>query len=180
VKIRIWPWSRLHEQQVQLGTLRRISQGQAERIGLGTAENRRLAAVTVELRKQLTAARGASQIRAQEAALLSNATQDKNSVVEFVIVGHDRLGQGKRIMASRDLTGTKLGIAGGEGGTNPKWQISAVMGGMLTTDAPTYEAALARVNQIWANWEREERAAAAKQELGWTDVGPTEGGVTLR
>jgi hypothetical protein len=71
---------------------------------------------------------------------------------EFVLVGVPRGRLGKRLMASKDLAGTALGMATVPEGV--RWKIGAVMGNMLVIDKPTYGEGLARLAEIWANWQR--------------------------
>jgi hypothetical protein len=78
---------------------------------------------------------------------------------EFVLVGIDRDGQGKRVMASRELGKTSFGIE--ELNHAPTWKFSGFMPNMLVTDGPTYSSALDKIMHIWANWLAPERGLPA-------------------
>lgn len=76
---------------------------------------------------------------------------------EFVLIGIDRKGAGKRLIASRDLPGAALGMTAMDD-PPPRFQIRAVLARTLFIDKPTYSEAMARMAEIWRNWDRDERA----------------------
>ena len=105
---------------------------------------------------------------------------------EFIITGADRGGRGKRIYASRHLTGTRFGQQ--EIGLRTMWTLGVGgMENMLIIDNATYEGALNRLSQIWSNWDAEERgkrgalyaapAGTGPDDQDWTRIGETEGGI---
>jgi hypothetical protein len=70
---------------------------------------------------------------------------------EFVLVGIDRGGNlGKRVYASRDLSGTSFGMTEMHD-PPPRWKVGAVMAQMLTVDGAGYAEALSKIGGIWAN-----------------------------
>jgi hypothetical protein len=106
--------------------------------------------------------------------------------VEFVLVGIDRTGQGKRLIASRKLGQTVFAMTE-PSDPPPRWKIGATMAEALFIDKPGYDAALEHMAVIWRNWDSDERAGATgKRALapapqpwppeGYTDIGPAEGG----
>jgi hypothetical protein len=75
---------------------------------------------------------------------------------EFCLVGLDRKGAGKRLMASRNLAGTTMTMTD-EKDPPPRWKLAAVMSNMLLIDKPTFGEALDHMGMIWRNWERDAR-----------------------
>lgn len=69
---------------------------------------------------------------------------------EFVLVGRDRAGQGKRVMASKELGKTSFGIE--DLNHAPTWRFSGFMPNMLVIDGTDYQDALGKLMKIWANW----------------------------
>jgi hypothetical protein len=81
---------------------------------------------------------------------------------EFVLVGIPRPSmQGKRLYASRNIEVTAFAMT--EIGTDPHWKIGAVLRQLLVIDKPSYGQCLARMAEIWANWDREERGPSPGQ-----------------
>lgn len=78
---------------------------------------------------------------------------------DWVLVGIPRPGVGVRVWASRELAGTSFDMTPMEQ-PPPRWVIRATMAQALTVDEPDYGAAMARVTQIWHNWDREQEASA--------------------
>jgi hypothetical protein len=117
-------------------------------------DNRDLADGNAELRRQLantTAPRGSGRA-------LIGYEQSGGAKPEFVIVGIDRgAAGGKRIYASRDLGAPSFGAE--EGRFDSAMKLITFMARMLVIDKPTYGEALARMAEIWANWDRDDKPA---------------------
>lgn len=144
---------------------------QQGRIRLGTAENHRLAGVVTGLRRQLADLMGAGNPE-------GSFTRSGASTPEFVLAGLDRNGNGKRLMASRHLTGTTMTMTD-MADPPPRWKLAAALGQMLVIDKPSYAEALDRMAEIWRNWDAEDRRGQKALAADWQDAGPAEGGVTL-
>jgi hypothetical protein len=107
---------------------------------------------------------------------------------EWIMIGAS-VDAGKRIYASRDLPDAFFGIT--EVNWSPENKITAVLKMMLVVTEPSYPECLARIQEIWSNWdangnteaarrlrEERDRVAALPQGKGWTDLGET-GGVRM-
>lgn len=70
---------------------------------------------------------------------------------EFVLVGIDRGGPGKRLMAARDLGPTSFGMTELDD-PPPRWKLETVLPDVLIIDKPGYGEALHRVGEIWPGW----------------------------
>lgn len=93
---------------------------------------------------------------------LHNATAAQ--VPEFVLVGIDRgNGQGKRLIAGRDLPGAALSMTD-ISDPPPRWVVAATLARPLFIDDADYAACLARMREIWMNWDREKPASRATIE----------------
>jgi hypothetical protein len=150
--MRIWPWS-------TIAHLKRANRTQADMI-------QRQALTASQLKDELrsTRAHRDSLLRTLDARLRSSTgDQHGNAEPEFVIVGLDRPGQGKRIMASRHLTGTVLTMTD-MSDPPPRWKVTAALGQMLIIDKPGYGDALLHMGTIWRNWERDARPAISSSE----------------
>jgi hypothetical protein len=90
--------------------------------------------------------------------------------VEFVLVGIDRMGAGKRLIASRELTGTRFDMTAIHE-PPPRHVIKATMERALFIDGLAYSDAMDQLRTIWANWEREDAAAANRPRLRAVDEG---------
>jgi hypothetical protein len=104
---------------------------------------------------------------------------------EWIMIGAS-VDAGKRIYASRDLPDAFFGIT--EVNWSPENKITAVLKLMLVITEPTYPECIARLQEIWNNWDAEtvrqiaadaERDGRRLSELGWTDLGTTEGGIQM-
>jgi hypothetical protein len=73
---------------------------------------------------------------------------------DWVLVGIPRPGVGVRVWASRELSGTAFDMTPMDQ-PPPRWKITATMAQALTVDEPDYGAAMAKVTQIWHNWDAE-------------------------
>jgi hypothetical protein len=147
--------------------LRKAAEGYEQRIDdlCGTA--RMDTAAIIELEHQLaTASRTAAQLRSQLATAVTDSRTSGSAIAtampEFVLVGIPRPSmQGKRLYASRNIEVTAFAMT--EMGTDPHWKIGAVLRQLLVIDKPSYGQCLARMAEIWANWDREERGPSAGQ-----------------
>jgi hypothetical protein len=81
-------------------------------------------------------------------------------VPEFVLVGIDRgNGQGKRLIAARDLPGAALAMTDMDD-PPPRWKVTATLARPLFIDRPSYAAALEHMRTIWANWDADQPTTA--------------------
>lgn len=92
---------------------------------------------------------------------------------DFVLVGIPRPGLGVRVLAARDMAGTRFGMTDAQD-PPPRWKIMATLVQPLFVDDQDYGRALARVREIWANWERE--AAAHREAIEPGPSGRQHGG----
>jgi hypothetical protein len=159
--MRIWPWSALRSRDSHIRSLQRVNNQLLTRIERGTAENRRLARERNEALKLVHGAPGSFQ-------------RFGAAKPEFVIVGLDagpgmcdgvQVENRKRIMVSRELTGTTLGFTPLQD-PPPRWKIDAVMAQMLTIDKPDYGQALDRMGEIWRNQDRNSQLAIEDAKYG--------------
>ena len=102
---------------------------------------------------------------------------------DWVLVGIPRPGRGVRVWASRELAGTAFDMTPMDQ-PPPRWKITATMQQALTVDEPGYAPAMAKISEIWANWDRDAAREAggrkAREHGGWTDIGRTESGMALQ
>lgn len=78
---------------------------------------------------------------------------------DWVLVGIPHPGTGVRVWASRELAGTSFDMTPMEQ-PPPRWVIRATMAQALTVDEPGYGEAMAKITQIWHNWDREQATSA--------------------
>lgn len=82
--------------------------------------------------------------------------------VEWMMVGRD-VPAGKRLYASRNLTGTDFRLAVDQHMDGQGWLVSSVLANMLIIDRPTYGECLAAMARIWANWDSAQAAGELEQ-----------------
>jgi hypothetical protein len=80
---------------------------------------------------------------------------------DWVLVGIPRPGVGVRVWASRELAGTSFDMTPMDQ-PPPRWKIAATMAQALTVDEPDYGAAMAKITEIWHNWDREAARTEAR------------------
>jgi hypothetical protein len=91
----------------------------------------------------------------QHSAMLSTQRPD------WVLVGIPRPGVGVRVWASRELAGTSFDMTPMDQ-PPPRWVIKATMAQALTVDEPDYGAAMAKITEIWRNWDAEAARTEAR------------------
>jgi len=115
-----------------------------------------------------------AEVRALKAAPPSKAvSRTALGRPEFVLIGTDRDGRGKRIYSSRDIGRAGFGMTEM---TNPppRYVIDAIMENMLVLDAPDYGQAMDKMSEIWKNRERD--AAAKAKSVIYHHAGCHHGG----
>lgn len=158
--IRIWPWSALRSRDRMIKSLRRYNDELSERIRLGTAENKRLAAERIDLYRKIGKLNDQlSSVRPLDPGAAGAMQAEKDNSPDFVMLGLTRpAGMGVRLYASRDLPQAQFGPPPmPQNVTAGAYLLHSVMANMLVIDKPTYAEAMARMNEIWANWDREKK-----------------------
>lgn len=159
--MKIWPWSKIARLQGVIQFYRRRDDEMARRIELGMAENKRLAAVVNDQRKQL------ASVRPLDPGAVGAMETDRQNRPDFVMLGLTRpAGLGVRLYASRDLPQAQFGPPPmARDYSAGAYLLHSVMSNMLVVDKPTYDEALARVREIWANWDRDKALAIEDAKL---------------
>jgi hypothetical protein len=136
----IWrPWREIRR-------LRDLSISQRHVADLQTALNKTLTSKIADLESQI---RGMLRPAVPEGAV-------STGMPEFVMVGVDRSGQGKRIIASKEPTVLAFGMTE-MNDPPPRWKIESVMPNALFIDGTGYADAMAKLEVIWRSWEAQQR-----------------------
>jgi hypothetical protein len=139
--------------------VRRIERERDVLVGQWNDQRIRIQALTGQLAEAERQNRNLMGAQTPEGAIPSSEQPD------FVLVGIPR-GQGKRLLAARNLAGAHFGMTDAQD-PPPRWKIMATLVQPLFIDAAAYPEAMARLQEIWANWDREaqrEKRAALPAE----------------
>jgi hypothetical protein len=140
------PWREVRILRGVCDDYRQLTSKMNDEIADVAADNRRLVRERSEAERQLRNLMGA---QTPEGALASSAQPD------FVLVGIPRGQVGVRLLAARNLAGTRFGMTDAQD-PPPRWKIMATLVEPLFIDGQAYPEAMARLQEIWANWDREE------------------------
>ena len=144
--MKIWPWSTIRELRRKLSWANSRVEHWARYIDKLERENRRLEAQLASVKPLDPGAAGAMDAHRENSP-------------DFVMLGLTRPDGSKRVYASRDLPQAefRLPLISPIGDVGA-YQLTSAMTNMLVVDKPAYDEAMARIREIWANWDREKAA----------------------